>query len=219
MKSDAFTQLLGRTVAVLFARTDSIYKTLPDTDVWDIERNARSWPGGAPVVAHPPCRAWGRLRAFAKPRKGERQLAIWSVRQVRRFGGVLEHPVGSLLWKKAGLPPPGQTDSHGGWTLPVHQNWWGHKAEKATLLYIVGCAPCDVPPIPLRLGEATHVVQSRKRVDCRPHITKAEREHTPPELAQWLCELARRCGVCKSQPSNFAPKPVKVFAIDVKGEP
>jgi hypothetical protein len=37
------------------------------------------------------------------------------------------------------------------------------------------------------------VVQSRKRHDYRPHITKAEREHTPPELAQWLVELAAKC--------------------------
>ena len=47
------------TVAILFARSDSYYKTLPECDVWDIERDARKWPGGAPVVAHPPCRAWG----------------------------------------------------------------------------------------------------------------------------------------------------------------
>ena len=180
-------------IAVLFARCDSVYKELPETDVWDIERDARNWPGGAPVIAHPPCRAWGRLRQFAKPRKGERQLAIWSVRQVRRFGGVLEHPVGSLLWKKAGLPPPGARDQYGGWTLPIHQHWWGHRAEKATLLYIVGCEPHELPPIPLQLGEPTHVVQSRKRTGSRPHISKAEREHTPPELAMWLCELARRC--------------------------
>lgn len=106
MKREELTLPPQQTVAVLFARADSTYKTLPGTDVWDIERDAKLWPGGAPVVAHPPCRAWGRLRQFAKPRKGERQLAIWSVRQVRRFGGVLEHPVGSLLWKKAGLPPP-----------------------------------------------------------------------------------------------------------------
>lgn len=59
MKRDAFTLPLEQTVAVLFARADSTYKTLPGTDVWDIERNAKLWPGGAPVVAHPPCRAWG----------------------------------------------------------------------------------------------------------------------------------------------------------------
>jgi hypothetical protein len=186
------TILVQPSVAVLFARSDSIYKQLPDTDVWDIERDARNWHGGAPVVAHPPCRAWGRLRQFAKPRKGERRLATWSVRQVRQWGGVLEHPAASLLWPKAGLPAPGQRDKYGGWTLPINQHWWGHRAEKATLLYIVGCEPRDIPPIPYRMDEPTHVVQSRKR-DSRPHISKAEREHTPPELAKWLVELAKRC--------------------------
>lgn len=180
-------------IAVLFARSDSVYKTLPDTDVFDIERDARSWTGGCSVVAHPPCRAWGRLRHFAKPRKGERLLATWGIRQVRKFGGVLEHPVGSLLWKKAGLPAPGERDKYGGWTLPIHQQAFGHKAEKATLLYIVGCEPGDIPLMPFVMGEATHVVQSRKRTDYRPHISKAEREHTPIDLAIWLVELARRC--------------------------
>ena len=62
-------------VAVLFARADSNYKQLPECDVWDAERDARKWPGGCPVVAHPPCRAWGRLRHFAKPRDDEKDLA------------------------------------------------------------------------------------------------------------------------------------------------
>lgn len=182
------------TVAVLFARADSCYKALPDVDVWDIERDARKWPGGSPVVAHPPCRAWGRLRAFARPRKGERLLATLAVRHVRAWGGVLEHPASSMLWPKAGLPAPGQRDKYGGWTLGIHQHWWGHRAAKATLLYIVGCEPRDIPDMPaLRLDEPTHVVQSRKRTDYRPHITKAEREHTPPELARWLVELAAKC--------------------------
>ena len=50
-----------------------------------------------------------------------------------------------------------------------------------------------MPDLPYSMAEATHVVQSRKREDYRPHITKAEREHTPPELAQWLVDLAERC--------------------------
>jgi hypothetical protein len=179
-------------IAVLFARPDSVYKTIPQCDVWDIERDARTWNGGSPVVAHPPCRAWGRLRQFAKPRPDEKGLALWAVNQVRRFGGVLEHPVASTLWPAAGLPGPGERDRFGGWTLPVYQHWWGHRAEKATLLYIVGCDPKDTPPIPFRIDEPTHVVQSRKRVGYRPHITKAEREHTPLEFAMWLCELAKR---------------------------
>jgi hypothetical protein len=65
----------------------------------------------------------------------------------------------------------------------------------------------DVPVIPLHLGDATHVIaQSRmRRVDgtrlrkgmtgWRPEVSKAEREHTPPALAAWLVELARRTRV------------------------
>lgn len=186
------------TVAVLFARSDSVYKSLPDCDVWDIDRDARRWPGGVPVVAHPPCRAWGQLRHMAKPRPDEKELALWAVDQVRRFGGVLEHPKGSTLWKEKPLPAPGQVDEFGGWTLPIFQQWWGHRAEKATFLYIVGCAPAQIPGMPIQLGEASHVIAQSSRnqkLRRRPEVTKAEREHTPADLAVWLCELARRCKV------------------------
>ena len=78
-------------IAILFARSDSIYHQL-DADVWDEDRDARQFPGGVQVVAHPPCRAWGRLRRFAKPAPHEKDLARFAVAQVRRWGGVLEHP-------------------------------------------------------------------------------------------------------------------------------
>lgn len=188
-----------KTVAVLFARADSVYKTLPGCDVWDIDRDARKWPGGAPVVAHPPCRAWGQLSHMANPRSDEKELARWAVRQVRRWGGALEHPAKSKPWPDQGLPGPGERDEYGGWTLPIHQHWWGHRAEKKTKLYIVGCEPGDAPAPPLVLGEAPAVCgTSGRRSDGsrntdRPEISKAEREHTPPDLARWLVELARRC--------------------------
>lgn len=191
-------------VAVLFARSDSVYKLLPGVDVWDVERDARRWPGGSPVVAHPPCRAWGQLRALANPRPDEKALALFAVDQVRKFGGVLEHPKNSTLWKVAGLPRPGQHDALGGWILPIFQSTWGHRAEKATFLYIVGCLPVDIPVMPFHLGDALYVcgTSGRRRdgsrlrkgdLGWRPEITKAEREHTPPELAAWLVELAGKC--------------------------
>lgn len=185
-------------VAVLFAREDSIYKTLTRCDVWDIERDARKWPGGAPVVAHPPCRAWGQLKHFAKPRNGEKELALWAVEQVRRFGGVLEHPFKSSLWPAAGLPEPGKRDAFGGWTLPINQHWFGHRAEKKTLLYLVGIEPARVPEIQLRLDEPTHVINTSKRAGRKPEVTKAEREHTPQMLAEWLVELALRVGAARA---------------------
>jgi hypothetical protein len=194
-------------IAVLFARGDSVYKALPGCDVWDIERDARRWPGGTAVVAHPPCRAWGQLKHMAKPRPDEKELALWAVQKVRRFGGVLEHPKKSSLWPAAGLPAPGKGhDADGGWTLPVFQQWWGHRAEKATLLYIVGCDPLGLPPLPMCLGTASHVIASstaRQKRDhsmfrpevSRPEVSRPEREHSPPQFAEWLVDLASRCKV------------------------
>ena len=191
-------------VAILFARRDSHYKALSGTDVYDIDRDARNYAGELPVVAHPPCRGWGKLSYFAKPAPGELDLGFFAVDAVRRCGGVLEHPKDSKLWPAAGLPRPGQVDAWGGWTLPIAQHWWGHRAEKLTWLYIVGVAPRDIPTIPLRLGDATHVIaQSRMRrkdgtrlrkgmAGWRPEVSKDEREHTPPALAAWLVETARR---------------------------
>lgn len=198
------------TVAVLFARSDSIYKTMLECDVYDIERDARTWPGGCPVVAHPPCRAWGRFAHMAKPRQGERDLAPWAVSMVRTYGGVLEHPSGSRLWNELNLPKPGHgRDSFGGWTLPIMQHWFGHRAAKATLLYVCGVEPEDIQAPAFKLGDATHVIaQGRQpRPDLgrgrlkkgmpgwRPEVTPREREHTPPELARWLVDLALRCRV------------------------
>jgi len=196
---------MTRQVAVLFARADSVYKTLPGCDVWDIDRDALRWPGGAPIVAHPPCRAWSRMQQFAKPLPGERELAVWAVEQVQRWGGVLEHPQGSQLWRHCGLPLPGVRGPNGGWTLGVTQHWWGHRATKQTLLYVVGCEPSQIPALPdLVLGEGTHVVKRDTRNPgvhrLKHYVTKPEREHTPIAFAKWLVDLARRVDVREVEP-------------------
>ncbi|QTR47758.1 hypothetical protein J9253_07520 [Thiothrix litoralis] len=185
-------------VAVLFARNDSVYKQLPDVDVYDESRDARTYAGVYPVVAHPPCRAWGRLRHMAKPQPHEKALAFFAVEQVRKCGGVLEHPAGSTLWQAAGLPEPGETDQAGGFTLVVPQQWWGHKAEKMTRLYICGLRPGELPPFSMVMGEASHIcgTSGRRsdgtRSDRRKEISKREREATPPAFAEWLVALARK---------------------------
>ena len=69
---------------------------------------------------------------------------------------------------------------------------------KMTWLYIVGIAPRELPPFPLKLGEATHVIARHRNgpgntKGCpgwRPETSKAEREHTPELLARWLVSLA-----------------------------
>lgn len=169
-------------VAALFCRSDSVYRSM-GVDVFDIDRDARTFQLDQPVVAHPPCRAWSRLRHFAKPRHDEKDLARWAVHVVRHCGGVLEHPNGSLLFRELALPTPGSTarDAFGGWVLPIYQQWFGHPAQKATWLYIVGVEPYAASRIPLALGDASRTVESQ----CR-----ADREKTPFELARWLVDLA-----------------------------
>lgn len=176
------------TVSVLFARKNSIYKTLPGCDVFDFDRDALTCSGTFPVIAHPPCRSWGKLRHFATPRPGEKELAFFALDMVRKNGGVLEHPKGSRLFKDFDLPSPGRIDSFGGFVLGVNQSWFGHRADKATLLYIKGCMPQQVPSIPLRLEYSSHLVE---------FMSTSEREKTPPAFALWLYELAIKCGVSK----------------------
>lgn len=183
-------------VAVLFARADSIYKTMPECDVFDINRDARTWPGGCPVIAHPPCAQWGMLRQFATVDPIVKDLAIRAVTAVQTYGGVLEHPAKSTLWAACGLPAPGRApDRFGGYTAQVRQCDWGHKAEKLTWLYIVGCHPDDLPALPDSRGEAVALcarMADSRRIEI---MGKAEREHSPPAFARWLVDLAARCVV------------------------
>lgn len=182
-------------IPVLFARSDSIYKTFPQCDVYDVERNALTYSGQHPVIAHPPCRLWGRLSHMSKAPASEKELAIWAVEQIREKGGVLEHPKASTLWKEMGMPRPNWLpDNYGGYTIEVKQFWWGHKADKATWLYIVGCPKTMLPKIPFVMGDAEYVVGSSrgnklKRDGKRKTITKPEREATPHAFALWLIQL------------------------------
>jgi hypothetical protein len=186
------------TVAILFARADSHYKTLPDVEVYDMERDARTYDGPWPVVAHPPCRGWGGFSWRANVRPDERNLARLAVGLVRAFGGVLEHPASSKLWADQKLPAPGQRDQYGGWTLAMDQHSLGHRANKMSVFYIVGCDPSDIPAFPLVLGKPEFVIGDVGRAsdgNKRPEISKAEREQTPHPLAQWLVDLARQCAM------------------------
>lgn len=185
------------TVAVLFARKDSIYKTIEGCDVWDLERDALKWPGGSPVVAHPPCRLWASLRHKSKADPSEKELALWAIRQVRKYGGVLEHPQQSTLFKTVGISTdPKIRDFLGGFVRIVNQHWWGHRARKATTLYFCGIDPISVPAYPLPMTEPSHTVglfSGRDRATCKPGISKREFEATPIALAEWLVAIAKLC--------------------------
>lgn len=170
-------------IAALFVRQNSYYKTLDGVDCYDIDRDARSWPGGCPGVFHPPCRAWGKLSHFAKPRHDEKELSVWAMSMVRQNGGVLEHPAHSRLWIESGCSSFGIRDQFGGVLIPVYQSWWGHRAPKQTGLYIVGPLP-DMPEY-----------QSPRTIQSVESMSQASREQTPRDLADWLVSCALRCEV------------------------
>ena len=183
-----------KTVSVLFARSDSIYKKIKCCDVWDSERNALNYKGDLPVIAHPPCRLFSRLRAFSTAPISEKKLAYFAVDCVRCYGGVLEHPSGSLLFKEYSLPLNKEYDNFGGFTISVNQSWWQHPCTKKTLLYIKGCKRSDVPAFPLNFDLCSYCITSNKKnkkllKECR----KDDRDKTPYLFALWLIELAKKC--------------------------
>lgn len=170
---------------------------MPGVDCWDEDRDARKWQGGCAVVAHPPCAQWSRLAAFAHDKPETKALGPLAVAFVRAWGGVLEHPCGSGLWDEMGLAAVGKSDGVG-WTLPISQFWFGHRCEKKTYLYIVGCSPGELPSLPFAMGDAPRVVSTSTRREkndplWRPEVGKREREATPALLAQWLVDVAQIC--------------------------
>jgi hypothetical protein len=125
----------------------------------------------------------------------EKILAIKAITWVRQWGGIVEHPECSKLWQTAGVHLPGKQDSFGGYTLSINQSWFGHRAQKRTLLYIVGCSQVNLPPIPISFDAIERVVR-RNRATKNPtlkHISRWERDATPEALAVWLVETANRC--------------------------
>lgn len=165
------------TVAALYVEPRGPYPHLV-ADWYDATRDARTYRGPGPVVAHPPCETWGRLRQFSTA--NTRELAIVAVEQVRTFGGVLEHPAGSKLWEECGLPPPEYmfADQYGGRTYEIAQGDFGHAAPKLTWLYAVRLGPC-----PFHLPRGGQL----GRVD---RLGRYARKATPDRLAQMLVTWA-----------------------------
>jgi hypothetical protein len=199
-------------VAALYVEKNGIYAGLPDVELWDAERDARNYPGTHPVVAHPPCSRWCRLAGLVEKRWGHKKgddggTFAAALRDVRAYGGVLEHPAFSDAWTTYGLPIPHpgggwQRGICGGWTCQVEQGRSGHPAKKATWLYAYG-----VDNLPsLKWGEipdgqskalvswcGNHV----KSGEVRPRVGKKAASATPTEFRDVLLSIARKASVDK----------------------
>jgi hypothetical protein len=190
-------------VAALFVEPDGIYSRISGVDVWDADRDARLYTGPHPVVCHPPCQRWTNFAALNFRRWGGEHnrpgndggCFASALKNVRAWGGVLEHPAFSKAWKAFELPKPGI-----GWCFAergpnwrkhyvceVFQSAYGHRAQKRTWLYYVGA---NYP------GEArwernpgTHQVGGFDRI--KPVLGEKEAAATPAEFADFLIKIAR----------------------------
>lgn len=203
-------------VAALFVAKGGCYFGLPDVDPWDEERDARLYAGPHPVVAHPPCQRWGRYWGGGpNPRARCRRLGAdggcfaAAIAAVRKWGGVLEHPEASHAWSAFGLQRPpksgGWVDADRvGWTCCVEQGNYGHKARKATWLYVVGSGrpPPELvwgPSVGLRLDEGFRSKEEaaaarRSSGWCpSPRLSAKERIATPFAFRDLLLSIARGC--------------------------
>lgn len=174
-----------REVTVLCCSGRSIYKRLPGVMAFDEKRDARTWTGGTPVVAHPPCRCWSLyLHHMAKPvdREAETNLGLWCARMVQQWGGVLEQPAGSKLFAAAGLPEAGPTNDPFGYTVYLEQSWFGFASRKPTWVYICGVPRAYLPKMPFR-WDVQHAAIGTG--------SKFARSRTMSNLAEWFVTVAR----------------------------
>jgi hypothetical protein len=194
-------------IAALYVQTGGSYFNLAGVTPLDQDEDARMYMGPHPIVAHPPCQRWGKMwkgqpgniKAGKFERKGDDQGCFKSALfDVRRFGGVLEHPEHSNAWKLFDLAkPPRQggwikADDFGGWTCRVEQGLYGHYVPKPTWLYAVDC---DLPE--LRWG-----------------VNQVRDEDFPPEVvARRGIEYCRKAGLMafkgggKDSPARIATPP------------
>lgn len=193
-------------LAALFCADDSVYFGFHSVDVYDSTRDALSYRDSLPVIAHPPCNLWCRLAKanFARYKKEKLRPGndagkfAFALEQVRRCGGVLEHPAGSLAWAEYNLSRPvrgsWQRSIDGGWVCEVWQSAYGHPANKKTWLYYVG----KKPPFDLNWDTPTGKFQvgfydKRGKLRNKPTVSKKIASATPYEFAKTLIDLALHC--------------------------
>jgi hypothetical protein len=201
------------TVAALYVQPEGAYYGLEGVDPWDEARDARTYAGPWPVVAHPPCASWCRLawlrRAiYGLPIGEDGGCFAAALDAVRRWGGVLEHPAWSLAWGRYDLPRPPhgawQRALCGGWVAQVSQAAYGHCARKLTWLYAYGVVP---PELDARIPPATHVLSdlsNRGRSEL-PRLRRRSANATPPAFRDLLLGIARSAsGFRRSNEPVFA---------------
>ena len=206
-------------VAALYVETNGVYYGLTNVDPWDEARDARLYAGPYPVVAHPPCARWGRYW-YGGPmlHKQGRRLNLGddggcfaaAFEAVREWGGVIEHPEASYAWPAFGIPKPPSAGGwvgclDGGWTCCVEQGHYGHRARKATWLYVYGTVPSPLiwgkSDAGVRVDQGFHSKEERRRVQRlgtlratgSDRMPRRECKATPTIFRDVLISIAEAC--------------------------
>jgi|HubBroStandDraft_2_1064218.scaffolds.fasta_scaffold58744_2 hypothetical protein len=177
-----------RQVAALYVHRDSIYKTMPGVECWDEDRDSYTYDHVMPVVAHPPCRLWGKLSHMSTADPIERLTGLHAIGVMMRCGGVIEHPASSRIWHWVKECDDGKT-----WLTTIRLFDFAFPCEKPTTLAIRGCEPADWPDMPLRLEMITHRIGNGRSGLIELSGKSHARSQTPQLMAEWMVNVARRC--------------------------
>lgn len=198
-----------RTVAALYVDATGPYSRMDGVELWDELRDARTYPGPHPVVAHPPCARWCKMAKFVESQWGygvgdDGGLFEHALATVRRWGGVLEHPAWSLAWPRFDLPEPpargwGRTFTRPDeWVCELAQSAYGHDAKKPTWLVLVGTIPPSDTNWSKPRGKKTLARFAQRhpgdhnRARTNAERMRADETHlTPFAFAEMLVGLAR----------------------------
>jgi hypothetical protein len=186
-------------VVALFVRADGPYPRMCK-EWYDENRDALTYTGDTPVVAHPPCSRWSR---FGKGDGDDGGLFAFALETIHRCGGVIEHPAHSLAWSRFSLPAPRSGEwssslfSPGLWATEVSQRNYGHRAKKQTWLCVSSDSrPTDIDwsrPAPAEVWSSwTSKRYMRDNPEAKPKMMRRERETTPDPFARLLIGLARQ---------------------------
>jgi hypothetical protein len=172
---------------------------------WDEARDARTYDGSGPVIAHPPCARWCRLAESIYARTGKSEhlpgndggCFASALANVFAHGGVIEHPSSSKAWAHHNLAAPsgvGWSRCGAMWVCEVWQSAYGHLAPKRSWLAYAGKrAPFELnwshPP-------GTHAVSGdavkrrKQGTSARPRLSGKQNIATPIAFAKEMIRLA-----------------------------
>lgn len=167
------------TVSVLFVDPKGLYPELV-VDTWDAARDARLYDGPNPVVAHPPCQLWVNLAHVNYKRYGgghnrpgnDGGCFASALHNVRRWGGVLEHPAKSNAWAAHGLTAPGvavgwRQTALCEWVCEVWQSAYGHKARQEDVALLLRSRPAARCPTRAHAWNASGRMVRSDQADAR----------------------------------------------------